>query len=68
MSTIHLWRLDSEKKALLQRAIAPPCSYKNRVQYLKEAEDIQSEIFKRWREGIAHNVARALGVDLHKPE
>jgi len=68
MSFIYLWKLDAEKKALLQKAIAPHCSYKKRQQYLDQAEAIQSEIFTRWREGIAHNVARTLGVELKKTD
>ena len=63
MSVIHMWKLDSEKKALLQKAIAPRCSQKKRVQYLAEAEKIQQEIFDRWRHSIAAQVARALGVE-----
>jgi len=62
MSTIHLWHLDAQKKALLQKAIAPRCSQKKRAQYLEEAEKIQSEIFRQWRENMAAQVARALGV------
>jgi len=63
MSVIHLWNLDSHKKALLQKAIAPRCSQKKRAQYLAEAEKIQSEIFKRWRMGILAQVTTALGLE-----
>jgi hypothetical protein len=63
MSVIHLWNLDSQKKALLQKAIAPRCSQKKRAQYLAEAEKIQSEIFKRWRMGILAQVTTALGLE-----
>jgi len=60
MSVIQLWNLDSQKKALLEKAIAPHCSYKKRSQYIIDAEKIQEEIFKRWREGIAHQVVHAI--------
>lgn len=62
MSTIHLWHLDTQKKELLQKAIAPRCSQKKRARYLEAAEKIQAEIFRQWRENMAAQVVRALGI------
>ena len=63
MSVIHLWNLDSQKKALLQKAIAPRCSQKKRAQYLAEAEKINSEIFKRWRQGVLARISSTLDLE-----
>ena len=65
MSVIQLWNLDSQKKVLLEKAIAPHCSYKKRAQYFDEAEKIQVEIFKCWREGIVRQVEQAISF-LHE--
>jgi len=66
MGFIYMWKLDTERKALLEKATAPRCSQKKRKQYLAEAEAIQKEIFDRWRKGIAAQVRRA--VDEALPE
>ena len=66
MGFIQMWNLDSQRKGLLEKAIARGCSQKKRKQYLAEAEAIQKEIFDRWRKGMAAQVKRA--VDEALPE
>jgi len=66
MSFIYLWKLNAQRKALLEQAIAPWCRQGKRVRYLKEAELISDEIFKNWREGLMANTKRDLGFGTGK--
>ena len=68
MSFICLRKLNTQRRALLEQAIAPWCRQEKRARYLKEAELISDEIFKNWRKGLMANLKRDLGFGTGKTD